>query len=330
MNARQWTTGALSAIALTAYANDAAARCQAEITNVTTGGYTVQYDFTISGEPRISGEIEARLNADTAFRTVTHPQGQVTATNANGAVSLSYNDRHGSGSTQVSSGELRRLISDYRSGGSDLYNLARQLCQRAKDGTNVPTVTRTVEPPRVETPRVQPPRVQPPRIQTPPPVRESFAPTGPVPIPQARPSCGVQPVVVLEIPCDCEILTTQAAVLERIIEESLGIEVSIYQDWTENSPNDGYIRVGVQDLSAQGGTIHNNLTDENSDRFRSTEDGNLVNIEPGADFQQVYTYLMEELAAIGYEVNAPAAETAAPAAAPTLSGQVCTPAAPRG
>jgi hypothetical protein len=296
----KWTTGALAGVAMSAFiADEAAARCDVTVTNVAANGtISVQRDVYIydSRSSQWSGSFQYQADLTSA-----QSQGAAQLTE----YFLNKNGRDGTARATSGVSHVTQQVVD-------------RICAQAFGSVTIPQV-RIPEPPVRE---VTPPPVRevtpPVRREVTPPARVYHAPTESL-RPQARPTCGVQPVVVIEIPCDCDLISSQAAELERIIETNLGIEVSIYQDWSENGSN--YMRVGVQDIGAQGGTINNNLTDANSDRFRSTAAGDLVSIEPGAEFQGIVAYLTEELGEIGYQM--PTAD--APAASAAHTARLCTP-----
>lgn len=328
-----------SLFAAGAFATAADANCRATVdrSTITASQYTVTYDLTIQGHSRIANEIEARFNADAGFRTVRPPEGQAFTSGAGRLRS--------SESTRVSSGELSRLISDYNRGGTDLIELARGLCATARNETRVPTITREVTPtPVVRTPTPAPVREPATVVRTPAPApREYFAPET-SPRPEARPEMcqaeEVQPAVVIEVGCDCEVAEEYARQIEASLNTHLPEVDVVINEEGAFIDEDGPITLEISVQNGADGIITTSLNDENSATF------SVVSIDTNGDGEMdretiigleetgqptAIAYILSQLNAMEYApvVAAMSGEPTAPEAStgPVTQAVQCRPAA---
>lgn len=295
--------GALAGAALMAFGQAADARCTAELTAVTTGGYTVTYDVHVTRHSDIANEIEARLNANGAFRTATHPAGYVTDINPNGTVSVPSTRE--SRTRRFNEFRFNQLIRDHRAGGNDLYNIVRELCAEARDAIRVPTTRQEVrrEPAPQQTRQPAPARAPAPAparapASAPEPYVSPYAPEASL-RPEARPeiceAADVQPIMVIEVPCDCEDAHRLAANLNDAYEERLGIDVIIDEEDAFVIEDGINLRISIQNT---GETFTTELDNDNSRLFRLTEDGDLLN--PNDPTLSMVDYTIARLQAMEY------------------------------
>lgn len=301
-------TGALAGAAMLAMTGAAQARCEIEITDIAPNG-----NITAITDVYVNGRLSSQWSGNHTYhrdlsanerRAIPQLEEYFQGRGDNGAHVANRYDGRAAATGSVS--QVTQRVVD-------------NICERAFNGIRWPGV-RIPEPPTRE--------VTPPVRHVTPPVRHYAPETSPRPVPRPETICDaaeVQPIVIIEIPCDCNGTRAKAEELGNLIRQYLpDVDVAIMEETVRGTAPEGQqFRVSIQDTLAENG-VEFDLVDANSDRFRITDDGSVVSIEDGANYQPVTEYIAEELRAVGYEL--PSAAPATPAANAAVAAPASAPA----
>jgi hypothetical protein len=243
---------ALTGAAMSAMTTAAAARCEVEIMDINPNGtITVQQDVYVNNsiDRRLSGTGTYQRNLSEAEqRAIPQLEAFFAGKGDNGAQIRGQQD--GVGTDRGSGSNERR---------------AERACNRAFNSISWPTV-RIPETPRVVTPpSVSKPRPKPapaPRVYVPTPPETSLRP------PQICKAENVQPVIVIQTECDCDVSQEIAeAVRAQIESDPQYADIDVVITEGDSFVDSGPVEIAISVQNEATGTVQTHITDENGALF---------------------------------------------------------------